>query len=372
MTAMTEAMSLVVTRNGIGRIARDSRASISSAMRIAPSCAVNRQPACIAKAREAMMGASSRVLTSDEMMPVAGPNPSRLRKLYPSTATNAPAVKPSTTATPAVPPPTTIEPLPHAMFDSNLKNSVRYCRSTIGTARTARAKKTNMCPRRMVGAAAARYAPTIGRASPGTYAEAVISQPRPGEQRVVQLTDPDVDDHQHQNRLHHRRVHRIGHTRRATLGEKPFLAGDYRDNGAVDHGLEQRDDHVLRGGERRKCRYKASRRAPLEVDIEQIAGQKADETGDSGQGDSDHDGRGESGHDQAADHRDAHDLHRVGLLAHGPRTEISGDGGADGRGHQHRGHQRGGLTDDGEPTGGAGERGRTDLVGQQGELDGQG
>lgn len=114
------------------------------------------------------MGASSRVLTSDEMMPVAGPKPSRFRKLYPSTATSAPAVNPRTTATPAVPPPTTIEPLPQAMLDSNRRNSVRYCRSTVGTERTARTKKTSMCPSRMVGVAATRYAPMNGRASAGT------------------------------------------------------------------------------------------------------------------------------------------------------------------------------------------------------------
>ena len=62
-------------------MAIDSIASISSAMRIDPSWAVKRQPACMAKASDAIRGASSRVLTNDETKPVAGPKPSRFRKL---------------------------------------------------------------------------------------------------------------------------------------------------------------------------------------------------------------------------------------------------------------------------------------------------
>ena len=56
-------------------------ASISSAIRIAPSCAVNLQPACIENAMAAISGANSRVLTNEETKPVAGPKPSRSRKL---------------------------------------------------------------------------------------------------------------------------------------------------------------------------------------------------------------------------------------------------------------------------------------------------
>lgn len=62
-------------------MAMESMASISSEMRMAPSWAVKRQPAWVANAIAAMIGASSRVFTSDEMMPVAGPRPSRSRKL---------------------------------------------------------------------------------------------------------------------------------------------------------------------------------------------------------------------------------------------------------------------------------------------------
>ncbi|SKY87459.1 Uncharacterised protein [Mycobacteroides abscessus subsp. abscessus] len=81
MIATTDASRRVVTRYGIGRMARESIASTSSAMRIDPSCVVKRHPACTAKASAAMIGASSRVVTSEEMTPVAGPSPMSSRKL---------------------------------------------------------------------------------------------------------------------------------------------------------------------------------------------------------------------------------------------------------------------------------------------------
>ena len=55
---------------------------------------MNRQPAWVANASDAAIGANSRVFTSDEMIPVAGPRPSRSRKLYPSMPTRAPTVMP--------------------------------------------------------------------------------------------------------------------------------------------------------------------------------------------------------------------------------------------------------------------------------------
>jgi len=77
MTAIIDASRRVVTRYGIGLMASDSMASISSEMRMAPSWAVNRQPACAAKASAAMIGASSRVAAVAETSPVAWPRPSR-------------------------------------------------------------------------------------------------------------------------------------------------------------------------------------------------------------------------------------------------------------------------------------------------------
>lgn len=48
---------------------------------MAPSWAVKRQPAWVANAIAAMIGASSRVFTSDEMMPVAGPEAQQVKEV---------------------------------------------------------------------------------------------------------------------------------------------------------------------------------------------------------------------------------------------------------------------------------------------------
>ena len=76
ITAMNPAMIRVVTRNGRLGTAMTSRASISSLIRIAPSCAVNPQPTVADSARPATSGAISRVLKNAEMKPLIGPRPS--------------------------------------------------------------------------------------------------------------------------------------------------------------------------------------------------------------------------------------------------------------------------------------------------------
>ena len=62
MTATSPAMIRVVTRNGSDGIAITSRASTSSEIRIAPSCAVKPQPTVAASAMPATSGEISRVL----------------------------------------------------------------------------------------------------------------------------------------------------------------------------------------------------------------------------------------------------------------------------------------------------------------------
>ena len=106
--------------------------------------------------------------------------------------------------------------------------------------------------------------------------------------------------------------------------------------------------------------------------MNRVARQEADEADDAGERDADHDGGGETWHDQAPDHRDPHDLHRVGLFAHLARAEVRGDGRPDGGGHQYRGRQRRGLPDDREAARGSGQRGGAHLAGQQRELNRQG
>ena len=73
---MKPAMIRVVTRNGRLGTAMTSRASISSLMRIAPSCAVKPQPTVADSARPATIGAISRVLKNAVMKPEYDETPS--------------------------------------------------------------------------------------------------------------------------------------------------------------------------------------------------------------------------------------------------------------------------------------------------------
>ena len=61
-TASIPAHTREATRNGIGETAITSRASISSEILIAPSCAVNPQPTVAESATPATSGEISRVL----------------------------------------------------------------------------------------------------------------------------------------------------------------------------------------------------------------------------------------------------------------------------------------------------------------------
>ncbi|SLH39066.1 Uncharacterised protein [Mycobacteroides abscessus subsp. abscessus] len=115
----------MLTRYGSGRIAIDSSASISSEIRIEPSCAVNRQPAWMAKASVARIGASSRVVANPEMAPVSGPIVSRLSALNDSMPTVMPPKAHRMTTTPMVPPPTTSEPLPQPTSAVSRNTSLR-------------------------------------------------------------------------------------------------------------------------------------------------------------------------------------------------------------------------------------------------------
>ncbi|SLH45891.1 Uncharacterised protein [Mycobacteroides abscessus subsp. abscessus] len=131
----------MLTRYGSGRMATDSSASISSEMRIAPSCAVKRQPACAAKANEASSGPSSRVVAKAEIAPVIGLSPSRFSEVWPWMPTVMPPKALRMTTTPMVPPPTTRLPLPQVTSVSRRQTSLGYCLSANGIEPTERRKK---------------------------------------------------------------------------------------------------------------------------------------------------------------------------------------------------------------------------------------
>ena len=96
----------------MGRIPMTSSASISSLMRIAPSCAVAPAPMVAANAMAAVNGVTSRVLTNADANPISASTPISESWLKPW-VTSVPAVdmvrKPMTAT---VPPMTASAPVP--------------------------------------------------------------------------------------------------------------------------------------------------------------------------------------------------------------------------------------------------------------------
>lgn len=109
-----------------------SRASTSSLMRIAPSCAVNPAPTVAERARPATSGAISRVLKYAEMKPVKAAVPIWLSAAYPWRPTTVPVNRVMAIITPIVPPMTPSPPLPNATSARSRCTSLRYLRRVRG------------------------------------------------------------------------------------------------------------------------------------------------------------------------------------------------------------------------------------------------
>ena len=101
-----------------------SRASISSLMRMAPSCAVKPAPTCAASATPATRGVISRVLASEVITPVKASAPICCRPLKPSRPTSVPVKNAMDTTTKNMPPPTTSAPEPREMSDIRTRISL--------------------------------------------------------------------------------------------------------------------------------------------------------------------------------------------------------------------------------------------------------
>ena len=112
MTAMKPATMRVETRYGTDGMPMTSRASISSEMRMAPSCAVKPQPTVADSASEVTMGAISRVLTYAERKPVSTEAPICSRAALPCRPTTTPVKPVIMKMTPTVPPSTASTPTP--------------------------------------------------------------------------------------------------------------------------------------------------------------------------------------------------------------------------------------------------------------------
>ena len=114
-----------------------SSASISSLMRIAPSCAVNPAPTCAASATPATSGVISRVFANEVMTPVNASAPICCSPLKPSRPTSVPVKNEIETTTKNMPPPTTSAPDPREMSDIRTRISLGYLRA-LGKARRIR------------------------------------------------------------------------------------------------------------------------------------------------------------------------------------------------------------------------------------------
>lgn len=102
-------MSRVLARKGTDFTAMASRASISSEIRMAPSCAVKPVPTFAARAMDATTGASSRVLARAESMPDSEVIPISSRPRWVSTPTIIAATADIANTMPMVPPPASRE-----------------------------------------------------------------------------------------------------------------------------------------------------------------------------------------------------------------------------------------------------------------------
>ncbi len=105
MTHTAAAMRRVLARNGTDLTAIASSASISSEIRIAPSCAVKPVPTLAANAIDATTGASSRVLAIAESIPDSDVMPMSSRPRWVSTPTIMAATADIASTMPIVPPP---------------------------------------------------------------------------------------------------------------------------------------------------------------------------------------------------------------------------------------------------------------------------
>ena len=137
-------------------------------MRIEPSCAVNRQPACVANASEAAIGASSRVFTSEEMMPGRGPEPEQVEEVVALDAdqrADGDAEHDRHAGGSAADDQRTVAPGDVGEQPDELAAVVPQRDRHAATART---KNTSMCPSRMTGVTTSAVQPDSGHEHRGS------------------------------------------------------------------------------------------------------------------------------------------------------------------------------------------------------------
>ena len=194
---------------------------------MAPSWAVNRQPLWVANASAAAIGASSRVLTSEEMMPTAGPRPSSCKEIVTLDAdhdahdhaqdqrhTGGAATDHQRAVAPGH-----VGQQPGVLLAVALQHD-----QDAGDGSSPNTRMSELHDRvGDLGASCWNCRTTGWRTGGVGLAVATIElQPRLREEDEVQLADRDVDDHQQQDRLDDRGVDRVGHPADPPRVDRPF------------------------------------------------------------------------------------------------------------------------------------------------------
>ncbi len=125
-------MTRVLTTYGTELIAIDSRASISSLMRMAPICAVEPAPIVADRPIPAMTGAAIRTLMKAEKNPVSASTPIFPSELKPWIAMVPPEARVRNPTTATVPPITAKAPVPMLISATSLNTSLGCLRIAHG------------------------------------------------------------------------------------------------------------------------------------------------------------------------------------------------------------------------------------------------
>src|SRR2546423_5348073 len=336
----------VVTRKGSDGTAITSRASTSSEMRMAPSCAVKPQPTVADSAMAATKGEISRVLKYAEMKPVNALLPSWLSAWYPCRPTSVPVKKVRKQMTPTVPPTTASAPVPKLTSASSRMTSRRYRRSVRGTAAAARAWNSSCAPRssRITSTALLRDDLEVDR----------------GDHEVQREQQHEGDDHA--------LVDRVADALRPAPGRHSLVGGHDRGHRPEHERLDLAGDQVGRLPERLEAGQVGTRGTVLEHHVEQVAAGHAHDADQPVEQDGDHHRGHHPGYHQALHRVDAQHLHGVELLADLPGAQIGADGRPAVTGDHQRRHDRPGLPHHSHDRRGLAERLRAELPHQGTEL----
>src|SRR5580765_1652688 len=179
----------------------------------------------------------------------------------------------------------------------------------------------------------------------------------------------EVDDEEQHEGDDDALVHGIADALGPPARREPLVRGDDRGDGSEEERLDLASHEVGDLGKGGEAGEIGARCAALDDDVEEVATGDADDADQAVEQHRDQHRREHAGHDEPMDRADPEHLHRVDLLADLARAEVGADGRATRAGDEQAGDDRARLADDGEHTGGAGERLRAELPGEGAQLE---